>query len=412
MTERVVPDYPEDGIPISGLDELHAHLHLLETAPSTPFNTKLLDDIELQLTETNIPPLLPSVLPPLTNILKSTEQDPTPLLSLTIKLLSPLPFTRALTIADPPSILAALASPLPGANLLALAIIHKAAQTPSDAAILSTLPAVVEELVRTWLDSPDVGVGERAAKVLGDLLETDCALLPPDAGAGAGVGAGAAPATRDSAALVNGHVNINGIQPVPRRAPGHARLWRLILLERPMLSLITTLCRPDLNAIPGASSSPDGEIDASRSRSPSPSPSPRSPRQASLAQGRLLRLLARLATLDVRAINRTEFPDLLAMPEHVVQVAGRGLLQWAAMAMVDRRGDVLMHLTLIDFFETLVSVMRVASRSAEEDATVRNLVRAAVQDDDQLREALASLPDKTVEEEAEALRGYIMNIMG
>ncbi|TFB04931.1 hypothetical protein CCMA1212_002826 [Trichoderma ghanense] len=380
MSDRVIPNGASDSHPISGLDDFQTHLRSLENDASLPFNLKLLDDIELQLTESNIPPLLPAVLPPLTRILKTTTQDPSPLLSLTIKLLSPLTFTRTLTIADPPSLLAALASPLPGANLLALAIIHKAAKTPTEVALLSTFPDVVDALVTRWLESPDVGVGERAAKVLGDLLETDCEIVrePPSSNP-----------TGSS---------IHGFQVFPpaaaanrRRMPGHGRLWRLILLERPILERITTLCSPETTTT---------------------TPPTRPRHQTSLSQGRLLRLLTRLATLNIRAISQTSFPELFPLPDAAAQALGRGILQWAALSMVNKTDDALMHLNLIDFFETFVSVMRVAGLDAEEKSIVRTLVRVAAAEDGQLREALRGLPNRTVEEEAEPLRAYISEILG
>ncbi|WAO90643.1 Hypothetical protein NCS54_00807900 [Fusarium falciforme] len=368
MTERLVPEYNmQDGtLPVTGLSELQAHLEELVNDPATPFNAKLFDDVELQLNESNIPPLLTTLLPPLTTILKQTTQDPTPLLSLAIKLLSPLNFSRCLTIADPPSLLAALRSPLPGANLLALAIIHKAARTPGDAAILSTIPDVVEEVVRRWLDSPDVGVGERAARVLGDVLETDCDVIVEGEG------------VNGVSAATNG---ILGNELVKRRVPGHARLWRLLFLDRQFITLITTLCRPET-------------ID----------------RQATLAQGRLLRILPRLAALNPRAVSTTPFPDILALPDATAEPAGHGLLQWAALTMVDTT-DMLMHLSLIDFYETFVSIMRVAGNSADKDKVVRDLVKTAADRDDQLKASLRGLPDRTVEEEAVPLARYISQIL-
>ncbi|GJN70642.1 hypothetical protein VFPFJ_08856 [Purpureocillium lilacinum] len=360
-----------DSVPISGLEELQAHLQQLVDDPAVPFNLKAMDDVELQLTEDNIPPLLPTLLPPLTQILKTTTQDPTPLLSLTIKLLSPLSFTRTLTIADPPSLLTALRSPLPGANLLALAIIHKAAGAPSDASILSTLPEVVEELVRCWLESLDTGVGERAARVLGDLLETDCEVI-----GGEGV---------NGVANVDG---VNGTEVVKRRLPGHARLWSLILQTRPNLSLIQSRCTLE------------AEVDE---------PS-RTARQVSISQGRLLRLLPRLAALNLRVISSTPFADLFMLPGVVSEQVGSGLLQWAALGMVDK-SDFLMHLTLNDFFETLVSVMRVSTRSPDIDIAIKALVKTAVRNDMELGAALETLPDRTVEEEAEALRRYISGLL-
>ncbi|KAH6610161.1 hypothetical protein Trco_000181 [Trichoderma cornu-damae] len=369
MAGRIVPDGPLDALSISGLDEFQTHLRELENDPSVPFNLRLFDDIELQLTESNIPPLLPTALPPLTQILKTTTQDPSPLLSLTVKLLSPLTFTRTLTIADPPSILTALASPLPGANLLALAIIHKAAKTPTEAALLSTLPDVVEALVSRWLESPDVGVAERAAKVLGDLLETDCEAIR-----GEGVNG------------VGSQSNYtNGTEASKRRLPGHGRLWGLILLQRPLLELIKTLCSPE-----------------------AADPPTRPRRQTSLSQGRLLRLLTRLATLDIRALSQTPSPDLFPLP---ATAAGQGILQWAALSMVSKSEDILMHLNLIDFFETFVSVMRVSRLAAEEHAIVKNLVGLAARDDEQLKGALRGLPNRTIEEEAEPLRAYINELL-
>ncbi|PNY23488.1 Uncharacterized protein TCAP_06540 [Tolypocladium capitatum] len=371
MTARVVPTVALDNVPVSGLPALQAHLQQLVADAALPLDVKLLDHVELQLTEDNIPPLLPTLLPPLTQILKSTTQDPTPALSLTVKLLSPLSFTSTLAIADPPSLLTALRSTLPGANLLALAVIHKAAKAPSDAAILSTLPDVVEELVRCWLDTPDVGVGERAAKVLGDVLETDCEVVHGQGVTGVG--------------SVN---DVNGTEIVRRRLPGHARLWRLIFLRRPGLALIQSRCTPQ-----AAADRPCRSMHA-----------------ITISQGRLLRMLPRLAALDVRAVNQTAFPDLFPLPGAAVQDAGCGLLQWATLGMVDK-SDVLMHLTLVDFFETLVSILRVSGRSPEQDHTVKSLLKAAVPDDAELETALRTLPDRTVEVEAEALRKYIAEML-
>lgn len=279
-------------------------------------------------------------------------------MSITIKLLSPLPFTRLLTIADQESILTALSSPLAGANLLGLAIVHKAAKTPADAAILSTLPDVVEALVLRWLDAADVGVGEKAARVLGDLLETDCDVVE------------AVPSS-------NGAV---GTELVRRRVPGHARLWSMILNTKDFLSLIVAQCSPS-----------EG----------------RTEKQVSLSQGRLLRLLPRLATLNITAITQTAFPELLPS-EH----AGAGLMQWAAFTMVDK-ADILMHLSVIDFFETLVSIMRVAGNATpQKDEITKTIVKAAAENDADIKTALLGLPDRTIEEEAEPLREYIAKLLG
>ncbi|CAH0058585.1 unnamed protein product [Clonostachys solani] len=357
MSERIVPQPTMENVRISGLEELQAHLQELVYDHTLPFNAKLFDDVELQLTEDNIPPLLPSFLPSLTTILKSTTQDPTPCLTLTIKLLSPLSLARTLTVADPPSLITALQSPLPGANHLALAILHKGAATPSDAAILSTLPEVIEELVEAWLSTDNVGVAEKAAKVLGDLLEVDCDVVAPP------------PQPLASATDSTTQELVRR-----RRTPGYARLWKLIFGSRPILSLFPQYCSPS---------------------------DERTTHQVTLSQGRLLRLLPRLAALNLDPLIDVSAPLIFGR---------ESLLYWASLKMIDY-DDVLVHLNLVDFFETLVSVMRVAeTRSDIVDEEVGALIRTAAKNDTVLRAALRGLPDRTIEEEAEPLREYITKL--
>ncbi|KAK2054812.1 hypothetical protein LY76DRAFT_638172 [Colletotrichum caudatum] len=370
MADEVVSEMSADHtVPVSGLDELKKHLDDLVSAPETPLDPKLLDHVELQLNETNIPPLLPVLLPNLTAILKTTPHDPSPVVSLTIKLLGPVPFTRTLQLADESSLVAALRSPSPSANLLALAILAKAAAAPSDAAILSLMPRVVEELLRRWLSAPQVEVGERATRVLGDILEVDCELPPPPVAAAAAAVSGSSP----------------GRDLVRRRAPGQGRMWRRIFHDRELFGLVLSLAR-------GHDPDPDPAAAAALS-----------PRQLSLAQGRVLRILPRLAALNIAEVAASPFRDL-------TDSADDGLLQLAALRMVDK-SDTLMHLNLVDFFETLLSVMRVADHTHRTMGIIKDLVRRAVEDDDTLRTALLSLHDRTVPEESDALRTFVRDVM-
>ncbi|EFQ33811.1 uncharacterized protein GLRG_08955 [Colletotrichum graminicola M1.001] len=352
MTDKVVPEMSADHtVPVSGLEELKKHLDELVSAPETPLNPKLLDDVELQLNETNIPPLLPVLLPNLTAILKTTPHDPSPVVSLTIKLLGPVPFTQVLQLADESSLIVALRSPSPSANLLALALLAKAAAAPSDAAILSLMPRVIEDLLRRWLSAPQVEVGERATRVLGDLLDVDCELPPPPATAHRACPAASSPdaAPRDRAGDY-------------RRAPARGR---------------------------------DSD--------PAADPADLSAHQLSLAQGRVLRILPRLAALNIVEVATSPFPDLTGS-------ADTGLLQLAALHMVDKT-DTLMHLNLVDFFETLLSVMRVVDHSHRTMGILKDVVRQAVADDDTLRTALLTLHDRTVPEESDALRTFVRDVM-
>ncbi|OAA46502.1 hypothetical protein BBO_03057 [Beauveria brongniartii RCEF 3172] len=370
--DRVVPE-AMDAVPIARLEELLAHLAELRD-PETPIDARLFDEVELQLNDANIPPLLDTVLLPLTQLLRSTStssRDPGPLLSMTAKLLGPLTFSRVLTLADSTSILTALRSPLPSANLLALTMLHKAARGPDDAALLSTLPDLVAALLTCWLDTESATITERAARVLGDLLKTDCDVVEDVA--------------------TNGTFSAEIFK---RRVPGHGHLWNLIFGSEQLFAIIPRLCR---------FASPDSEDDADSLA--------RTERQSSLAQGRLLRLLPRLAALNLRALSQTLFPELVPLPQNLARETGHGLLQWAALAMIDM-SDLLMHYNLIDFFQRFVSVMRVTNSGPPSTTRViRALVRAATANDDLLKTALTGLPDTMVEDEAEPLRTYIGQLL-
>lgn len=329
--------------------------------------------------EGNIPPLIPRFLPRLTIILKQYSQDPTILTSLTIKLLGPISFTQILQLASEDSLIQALDSPAPAANLLVMTILHKAAASPADAAVLSLMTPVVGAFIRRWLAAPQVEVGHKGGKVLGDLLDIDCELPPPP------------PPPRDAP-----HTDL-----VLRKAPGHGKLWHLIFNEPPMYTTLLDLC---------AGRHPDTAGDL---------------HQLSLAQGRVLRILPRLAALNFAAVSRSTIPA--PAPAHLTNGGsddseqdpsaarsrprpGEGLLQFAALRMVQRE-DLLMHRSLVDFFETFVSLMRVTERSPPKAETMRALIREATAGDGVLREALLSLPDRTVEEEAEALREWLREVM-
>jgi len=336
---------------IRELEGLDQHLDELAQDPTLPLKAKLFDDVELQLTEANIPELVPRLLPKITTVLKQYTQDPTILASMATKLLGPVSFVNILSLAPEASIMQALNSPAPSANLLAMAILHKAAASPSDVSIVSVMTPTFVAFLTRWLAAPQVEVGEKGGKVLGDLLDVDSELPPPPpppAGSGA------------------------TSQLVLRRVSGHGKLWRRLFHDRDvyghLMSLVTAVA--------------DGE----------PHPQGMTPHQLTLAQGRLLRLLPRLALLNFGVVH------------------GVGLLRFAALRMVDT-SDPLMHLSLVDFFEAFVSVMRLAEYSPQKTEAVRTLVRDATAADPVLRDALLTLPERTVPEEADALRRWLQEVM-
>lgn len=360
---RIAVKMDTDTIPITGVDELDKHLDELLADPALAPTLKLFDDVELQLTPLNIPPLIPRLLPKIIDILKQYQQDPTVLCSLATKLLGPLTFTQVMSMASEEALVQALRSPAPSANILAMTVLEKASKSPAEAAILAVMKNLMTSFVIQWLSAPQVEVGEKGSKVLGDLLDADCETRPQEG------------------------VSVNGMEIAVRHPPGQGLMWRRIFHDRDIYSLLLSLTSPGphQNAEDGLSS-----------------------QQLTLSQGRMLRIMPRLAALNLGATARTDFPDLNRRYANVE--TDEGLLHFVALRMVDK-DDMLMHLCLIDFFEALVSIQRVTPYSSFKMDTLRGLMRDATQNDNRLKETVLHLPDRTVPEEAPELRKFIHDIM-
>ena len=291
---------------------------------------------------------------------------------MTIKLLRPLTLTQILSFASEDMIIQAMRSPAPSANILAMTILGKAAKSPAEAAILAMMKNVLASFLIQWLSAPQVEVGEKGSRVLGDLLDIDCDTRPPDG------------------------LSLNGMEIAVRTPPGQGLMWRRIFHDRDIYALILSLCSPRR---PSPNSDNSG-LD--------PSLPPRlTDQQRTLAQGRLLRVLPRLAALNLAALTRTDFPDI---NQTYAGVDGDfGLLHFATLHMIDNE-DTLMHLNLIDFFETLLSIQRITPFSTYKIDTLRSLVSEATAQDPILKAALLSLPDRTVPDEADELRRFIREV--
>jgi hypothetical protein len=311
------------------------------------------------MTDSNIPPLIPRLLPNLSAILLTTKQDPAILASLSIKLLRPIKFTQALTLASEEALIQALVSPSPAAALLAITIIEKATRSPGDTAILSIMKGLVKNFVRTWLSSPYVEVGEKATKVLGDLLEVDCD-------------------RRLSASL---DTRMSGLQIASKMPPGQGLLWRRIFHDREIYELIFSLC--------SSRRAGDAQLE---------------PRQRSLAQARVLRVLPRLAVLDFITITKSQFPDV----EKDFGAEEPGLLYFATIDMVDKEEDMLMHITLIDFFAEFLDVMSFTELTQPTVVYLAKLLKKATSEDPRLYKSLEAI---AMNEETEPeLRGLLVKL--
>jgi len=281
-------------------------------------------------------------------------------------------FTQVLSLASEESLIQALDSPAPAANILAMTVIHKAAANPGDVAILSLMASLVAAFIRRWLAAPQVEVGTKGGKVLGDLLDIDCELPPPPPPSQA----------EDNTALIL------------RKSPGQGKLWRRLFGDKTMYLLL-------LDLISGRHADTSGNT-----------------HQLSLAQGRILRVLPRLAALNFQAVSQSAF--VATTPSRLTNghgsdsstgpKEGEGLLQFAALHMVDK-ADTLLHLSLVDFFEVFVSLMRLTEYSAHKVETIRGILRQALADDPLLKESFEALPDRTVPEEADSLRRWLREVL-
>lgn len=285
---------------------LQGHLTDLETNPSTvAIDTRLFDEAELVLPDQISQTESYTLVQRLSALLQDIQQNPAPAVNLLIRLVEPFAFSDVLSF-DPPVNFAAGLDVGFGApegvmvpfNRLMLALLQKAASSSSDAASVAAKPEVVQALVRLWLCSSDTGVATHASKLLIDLLRVDHEVFSdPD-------------------------------QHAP--AQGQGLVWKRVFGDRNVYGTIFEACG----------------LKAQSSKL--------SKNQRTLAQARLLEWLPAVARMDWSAVSKSHHAEV----ERGSGVEeGGGLLDFAALQMVDYADDVLMYRCLIDFFSDLLDVM-------------------------------------------------------
>ncbi|KAI9837658.1 MAG: hypothetical protein M1837_002918 [Sclerophora amabilis] len=298
----------------AGLDNIRAHLRQVVEDPSFRLDQKLIETFQAQLTDTNLKPLIPSLLPQLLTSLPSLREDPESLVSLIVQVARPLSFTSALSYVDGASSLAeALRSPITSINLLAIEFLHKAASSSSDAAIVAGMKDVVHELVAVFLNH-DTAASVAAQRTLQDLLAADFQ---------DGIAEGSIPSFTG---VTSGQES---------RHHGQGLMWRRLFEDRDVYQLFYSLTSSGTD--PSTNIRPDRK-------------------QRTVSQTRLMGLLPFIVRLDFRAATQSHCPDV----EKAHGLAnGEGLLDFACVHMVDTKDDVLVHVNLIDFYTTILD-MRVS----------------------------------------------------
>ncbi|KAF2964411.1 hypothetical protein GQX73_g9170 [Xylaria multiplex] len=350
------------------IDQLEHHLDQLANDPTLATDDLLFDIVGLRVTNINILPLIPRLLPKIIGILRRYQCDPHALCNLAIILVGPLDFHQVMSYASQEALIQALRSPAPSANLLAMTIVAKAAKSPSDAAVLAAMKDVVTSFVTRWLSAPEVEIGGMGTQVLGDLLMIDSPQWPIER-----------PGECDESLREPARVTSNAL--------GQGFVWRRIFYDRDVYDLILSLCSN------GPHQSAKGGL---------------SPYQLSLAQGRLLHLLPRLSVYHLDVVTKTIFPDI--HQRYMNSEAPGGLLFFAALHMVDLQ-DTLMNSLFIEFFETLFNVQLDTPASTFKMDTLRKLYRAVIQNDSLFEDRLLSLPDRIIPQDgADALRQFIHDV--
>jgi len=226
------------------------------------------------------------------------EQDPTVLTVLLQKLLRNVPFTQLLTLADPTTFLSLLSSPVPPIQLLGLFLLHKAATSTGDVAIVATWNEVCKELVNTTLCANDTAVHKEANRVLLAFLLAD---LPS---------------------------SVSGDGTTTERSGGSGLFWRRIFSDRDIYQMILHVC--------SWSGSPDSFSEKTKT------------------QSRLLGLIPSLAEMDWNTVTAHTFPDLV-QKYTIGTTKANNLLDFATYGMVKLENDVMMRMLHHEYLSELLA---------------------------------------------------------
>ena len=280
------------------VQEMSRHLKDVTENPSKTLDGRLLDKIDTQMSENLSDEKRIALINQLSNLLATIQQDPTPVTTLAETLVHPRSFTfsKVLSIQPPVDFTVGFSIPSEPINLLTLNLLDKASSNASDVGIIAGKPDVIVSLIRLWLCTPDTAVAQKALSVLIGMLFVDYEVP-----------------------LLNGGIEMSS---GPFAHSLDQRLmWRRLLNDKDVYGLIFSLC--SLKTL-----GRDGQPNK---------------REKTIAQARLLDFLKVFA--DIELLRTSQIPEI----EDQYGVEG-GLFEFAAIHMIDFKDDVLIHMTLIDFF--------------------------------------------------------------
>jgi hypothetical protein len=287
------------------LSNLSVHLQAVESDPTTPLNTELLEQCELFTSTTEYRSQAwketQSLFMQIAALLPQLQQDPSPLVHFIIKLATPYRFEDIKDV-DFEIALDLQATPFHG---LILSLLGKATASSADTQVLANRPGVVAAIVRLWLCTQDTGVATQAEDLLFSLLE----------------------------ASKNEPLSITGED--TGHVHGTGPMWRRLFNDRDVRSLyyyhtsLKKLSSPPLPTLSG--------------------------RDKTIAQARFLSWLPRVGSLHWDTLVA---PHTIDVEREIGLSQEQGLLHYATMKMVDTEEDMLMYMTLINFFSELIITVK------------------------------------------------------
>jgi hypothetical protein len=305
---------------LDSFQELFAHLAQVEQDPeNTRLNNDILRDAQNKLSSTTPRDVVWSILADGERLLNIIQEDPRPLARLLEVDISFIPFEDIKDSIPLEKLVQGLLSPSPSIQVLCLAYLRKAADSPSGVAWVGSNASLVKEFVTTWLTSDSTEVAERALETLMALLEVDHV-------------------DRTSVVQEGG---------MKGQAQGQGLLWRRIFRDPEIYTLFFHW--------------------TSLSSSAYREKSKQAMHKMTTSQGRLFDFIARVAGLDWSDISHSHFPDVESIYPSQETHEGRGgisLLQYAASGMVDST-DPLMSVLRSDFFMKLLALIEEGSGAQE-----------------------------------------------
>lgn len=255
--------------------------------------------------------------------LQSVQQDPRPLTRLLEQVVRCLPFNELKERITTEKLEQGLQSPSASIQLLILAYLHKAADTPSGAAFVAYSSSLTKVLITTWLASESTEVADKSVEALIALLLVD---------------------NPSTSTFITS-------QPTSGEAQGQGLLWQRIFSEPDVYELLYSWT--SLNSSNHDVSTKKGS------------------QQATISQGRLFDFIARAASISWTDISTSRLPDIERkyMKRSTGEQPYGGLLRYVASDMIDP-SDFLMEMLRQDCFAKLLVAVQ---ETHPQDVTPRML---------------------------------------